>query len=170
MSVLTPEETLRHIHYKAACGEVGQGVAERMLELFQKNPALDYAALLTAAMKREIPEIAFHTSALQNRASITTRGLIAADPAKGQYGLLAMGQPIGVYASVEPDENGVWAGAAVVWDIWSITGAASLPHRQDPLNPEQFVILCDVPGDMVSLRGSASFTTGPHPLDRKNAG
>ena len=50
--------------------------------------------------------------------------------------LYTLGQPTGVYASAEPDEIGVWAGPDSVWGIWSITGAAALPHRQDPLNPE----------------------------------
>lgn len=166
MTGLTAEETLRHIYYKASVNELAPDLANAMITLLEHDPSLDYAALRSAALKREMPEVVFHTSSLRNRASIASRGLLAADPAEGHYGFsIPLGQPIGVYASAEPDERGVWAINECVWGIWSIAGAASLPHRQDPLNPEHFVIECDVPREMVRFCGTASLDPRHHRLD-----
>lgn len=157
MTALSPEETLRHIHYKVACLELPRDVADKMIDLFEADSSLDYAALQAAALAREMPDVVFHTSLLRNRAGIDERGLRASNPAHGQYrSLLATRQPVGVYASAEPDRIGMWAGTAAVWDIWCIRQATSLPHRQDPLNPEHFVIECSVPRNMITFCGSAS--------------
>lgn len=147
---LTPEETLHHIHYKASCNELPQPIADRMIELFEQEPSLDYGYLRAAAMKREMPDVVYHCSSLRNLASIACFGLLAKDPGEGARGLLLLQQPIGVYVSAEPDTLGVWATAAS-WGIWKIAGATQLPHRQDPLNPEHFVIECDVPTRMVEF-------------------
>ena len=166
MTGLTPEETLRHIYYKASVNELAPDLAHAMITLFELDPTLDYAALRAAALRRQMPEVVFHTSSLRNRTSIASHGLLAADPAEGHYGFsIPLGQPIGVYASAEPDERGVWAINEPVWGIWSITGAAALPHRQDPLNPEHFVIECDVPRDMVRFCGTASLDPRHNRLD-----
>ncbi|MCI4659695.1 hypothetical protein [Cryobacterium zhongshanensis] len=154
MTRLTADETLRHIHYKASSHELREDLAERMLELFNEDPSLDYAALRTAALKREMPDVVYHASALRNQPSIACFGLLASDPRRGHAGVYALGQPRGVYASAKPDEIGFWSGSATSWGVWSITGALSLPHRQDPLNPEHFVIECDVPNHMIEFRGS----------------
>lgn len=162
MTALTPEATLRHIKYKAACRELPQALADRMIELFEQDPLLEYAALKAAAMRREMPDRVYHASSLRNTMSIASFGLLAKDPAEGAHGLFVLNQPIGVYVSAEPDTIGVWAGNESSWGIWAIAGAAKLPHRQDPLNPEHFVIECDVPRTMVTFHDIASLDTRHH--------
>jgi hypothetical protein len=165
MIALTAEETRRHIHFKVASRELHQDLADAMLRLLVQDPSLDYAALRAAALKREMPDVVFHTSALRNAGSISALGLLAADPADGHAGLLLLNQPTGVYASATPDLIGMWTTGESVWGIWAITGAASLPHRQDPLNPEHFVIETDVPRSMVTFCGTASLDPHHHHLE-----
>lgn len=167
---LTPEQTRNHIAYKALAGELKQDIADRMLVLLEQDPTLEYRELFVAAMRREMPDLVFHASETENRDSILARGLLARDPAEGKRASLGpMGQPLGVYASAEPDTAGMWAGGSLgnrsaVWDIWAITDARSLPHQQDPLNPEHFVILRNVPLERITHCGTASLNPELHHL------
>ena len=164
MTPLTTEETLHHIHYKIACHELPEHVGTKMISLLEQDPALDYGTLRNMALRREMPDVVFHTSPLRNAGSIASFGLLAADPAENRTGLFLIGQPTGVYASAKPDEIGMWTLGEIAWGIWCVTGATSLPHRQDPLNPEHFVIECDVPRGMVTFCGTASLDPRHHNL------
>jgi hypothetical protein len=153
MTPLTPEETRRHIRFKASCHELDPVVADRMLRLHDEDPSLDYRALQDAALCRDLPDTAYHVSGSENMLSILEHGLRISNPARGWRGTKAAGQTPAVYLSDLQEATGGRHSHTLPADVWRVDGLHALAPewRQDPMNPTCWAVLAPIPARMLSL-------------------
>lgn len=153
MHTLTPEETLRHIHHKMSMRELDPRLGQRMIELFDEDPSLDYRQLRIAALHRPLPDIAFHVTSTENRDSISERGLIPADPRDGWRSVYISGQPTAVYLSDLEEASDGRHSQFLPCDVWRVDGLEVLAPDwvQDAVNPTCWAVLSAIPQRMLTL-------------------
>lgn len=140
-----------HIRHKVAVRELDPDVARRMVRHLDAGDPPDYPALFEKATFLPLPQVVHHTAPVAARASIQAVGLRAAAPSEGaRWGVLASGQPRGVYVAEGPDERGMWS-EEETWDVWVVV-TEGLSWTHDRLNPGCWILTCDVPADAVTLR------------------
>ncbi len=152
MSTLTPEETRRHIAHKRQVRELDPLVAQRMLDHHDEDPMRDYRQLYDLAVKRELPDIAYHITPSHLMLSILEHGLRVSDPTDGPHGQHAVGQPSGVYLSdLDEATQGRYRTGLGTHDVWRVEGLHTLnpAWQQDPLNPTCWAVLQPIPGRML---------------------
>lgn len=160
MTILSPEQTLRHIEHKVAMRELSRDVADRMIALHGETPSRSYRELHVAALHRPLPDTAFHVTDPRHHLSILERGLQPSDPATGwrsqpPYAWLS-GQPRAVYLS---DVYEAMRGAhsrAVPFHVWRVDGLDELAPdwQHDRFNPTCWAVLSPIHPRMLSLHAT----------------
>lgn len=160
MKVLTPEETLRHIHHKLASRELDQTVADRMIELHAQDESLSYRELHIAALHRPLPDTAFHVSSPRHFLSILERGLQPADPAAGWRARLPLmkhlAQPSAVYLSDVYEAMSRAHSESLPFHVWRVDGLDALAPEweHDRVNPTCWAVLSPIHPRHLSLHAT----------------
>lgn len=150
---MSPEQVRRHIDFKVSCRELDPLVAERMKQAQDADPSLEYHQLLTRALNRPLPDVAFHVAPPEEFLSILSEGLRAQRPDPGVWDAVVVTQPRGVYLSDLYEAMSGKYSRSLPCHVWKIQSLDQLAPEwsQDRLNPSCWVVHRDIPARLLTL-------------------